>query len=113
MSRSFNLLTNSDSTVAMFIYLSLDHLAITYQSKTKIIFKVAGAVFAEGGGEAAVWRVGSRLVTALREARGGEAAHRAALWRCAALLVHARQYPPHAPQARHLLHAVGKLTSPN
>lgn len=49
-------------------------------------------MIAEGGGEAAVWRVGAKLHGALREAcsSGSETAHRAALWRCAALLVHAR-----------------------
>lgn len=75
--------------------------------------QVAGAVFAEGGGEAALWRVGARLHTALKEAcsSGSETAHRAALWRATALLVHARHHNIHAntaPTARALLHSVGK-----
>ncbi|CAG9559156.1 unnamed protein product [Danaus chrysippus] len=66
-------------------------LAVVSQ-RSRYAGEVAGAVIAEGGGEAALWRVGAKLHGALREAcsSGSETAHRAALWRCAALLVHAR-----------------------
>lgn len=73
---------------------------------------------AEGGGEAAVWRVGAKLNTALKDActSGSETTHRAALWRATALLVHARHHTPQhghnqtSPTARTLLHSVGKST---
>ncbi|XP_059048933.1 phosphatidylinositol 4-kinase alpha [Achroia grisella] len=73
--------------------------------------QITGAVFAEGGGEAAIWRVGARLHTALKDAcsGGSETSHRAALWRATALLVHARHQPAQAnaaPIARGLLHSV-------
>ncbi|XP_041971459.1 phosphatidylinositol 4-kinase alpha isoform X3 [Aricia agestis] len=88
-------------------------LAIVSQ-RSRYAGEVSGAVMAEGGGEAAVWRVGARLLSALREASASksEPQHRAALWRCAALLVHARVHatptpaPPTAPTARALLQAV-------
>ncbi|CAK1541773.1 unnamed protein product [Leptosia nina] len=72
----------------------------------------AGSVTAEGGGEGALWRVGSRLHAALKEAcsSGSETAHRTALWRCTALLVHARAFSMGASHAsstaRALLHSV-------
>ncbi|KAI8441988.1 hypothetical protein MSG28_005651 [Choristoneura fumiferana] len=73
--------------------------------------EVAGGVHAEGGGEAALWRVGARLHTALKDAcaSGSETAHRAALWRATALLVHARHHGSHEAStstARALLHSV-------
>ncbi|RVE42389.1 hypothetical protein evm_012967 [Chilo suppressalis] len=85
-------------------------LAVVSQ-RSRYAGEVAGAVYAEGGGEAALWRVGSRLQTSLREAcaAGSETSHRASLWRATALLVHARQHPAHAhaaPTARALLHSV-------
>ncbi|KAL0867906.1 hypothetical protein ABMA27_008587 [Loxostege sticticalis] len=85
-------------------------LAVVSQ-RSRYAGEVAGAVFAEGGGEAALWRVGARLHTALKEAcsSGSETAHRAALWRATALLVHARHHNIHAntaPTARALLHSV-------
>ncbi|KAJ0173228.1 hypothetical protein K1T71_011404 [Dendrolimus kikuchii] len=87
-------------------------LAVISQ-RSRYAGEIAGAVFAEGGGEAALWRVGSRLHAALREAcaSGSETTHRASLWRATALLVHARHHSPHthaqnAPTARALLHSV-------
>ncbi|CAH2052445.1 unnamed protein product, partial [Iphiclides podalirius] len=86
-------------------------LAVVSQ-RSRYAGEVTGAVNAEGGGEAAIWRVGARLHTALRDActSGSETAHRAALWRATALLVHARpQTSAHAqtsPTARTLLHSV-------
>ncbi|CAH0713580.1 unnamed protein product, partial [Brenthis ino] len=81
-------------------------LAVVSQ-RSRYAGEVAGAVHAEGGGEAAVWRVGARLHAALRDAcaGGSETAHRAALWRCAALLVHARGAAM-SPTARALLHSI-------
>ncbi|KPI99001.1 Phosphatidylinositol 4-kinase alpha [Papilio xuthus] len=63
-------------------------LAVVSQ-RSRYAGEVSGAVHAEGGGEAAVWRVGAKLHTALRDActSGSETAHRAALWRATALLV--------------------------
>ncbi|XP_028043414.1 phosphatidylinositol 4-kinase alpha isoform X2 [Bombyx mandarina] len=81
-------------------------LAVVSQ-RSRFAGEIAGAVSAEGGGEAAVWRVAARLLGSLREAgAAGETAHRAALWRAAALLVHAAQHSPAAPLTRRLLHAV-------
>lgn len=85
-------------------------LAVVSQ-RSRYAGEIAGAVTAEGGGEAALWRVGARLHTALRDAcaSGSETAHRAALWRATALLVHARHHVQHAhtaPTARALLHSV-------
>ncbi|XP_064074423.1 phosphatidylinositol 4-kinase alpha isoform X1 [Vanessa tameamea] len=84
-------------------------LAVVSQ-RSRYSGEVAGAVYAEGGGEGGVWRVGARLLAALRDAcaGGSETAHRAALWRCTALLVHARAAPaaPAAPAARALLHSI-------
>ncbi|XP_050552890.1 phosphatidylinositol 4-kinase alpha isoform X3 [Spodoptera frugiperda] len=88
-------------------------LAVVSQ-RSRYAGEISGAVSAEGGGEAALWRVGARLHTALRDAcsSGSETSHRAALWRATALLVHARHHSPHAahshtaPTARALLHSV-------
>ncbi|KPJ11646.1 Phosphatidylinositol 4-kinase alpha [Papilio machaon] len=86
-------------------------LAVVSQ-RSRYAGEVAGAVHAEGGGEAAVWRVGAKLHTALRDActSGSETAHRAALWRATALLVHARHttsaHAQSSPTARTLLHSV-------
>ncbi|XP_075984283.1 phosphatidylinositol 4-kinase III alpha isoform X2 [Anticarsia gemmatalis] len=87
-------------------------LAVVSQ-RSRYAGEIAGAVSADGGGEAALWRVGARLHTALREAcaSGSETSHRAALWRATALLVHARHHLPHshthtATTARGLLHSV-------
>ncbi|XP_026727128.1 phosphatidylinositol 4-kinase alpha isoform X4 [Trichoplusia ni] len=88
-------------------------LAVVSQ-RSRYAGEISGAVNAEGGGEAAVWRVGARLHAALRDAcvSGSETSHRAALWRATALLVHARHHSPHAahshtaPTARGLLHSV-------
>ncbi|XP_053617223.1 phosphatidylinositol 4-kinase alpha isoform X3 [Plodia interpunctella] len=85
-------------------------LAVVSQ-RSRYAGEISGAVYAEGGGEAATWRVGARLQTSLKEAcaSGSETAHRAALWRATALLVHAKHHPsqPHtAPTARGLLHSV-------
>ncbi|KAG6449776.1 hypothetical protein O3G_MSEX006205 [Manduca sexta] len=87
-------------------------LAVVSQ-RSRYAGEIAGAVMAEGGGEAAVWRVGARLHASLREActGGSETAHRAALWRATALLVHSRhhahaQHAPAHPAARHLLHSL-------
>ncbi|XP_046963733.1 phosphatidylinositol 4-kinase alpha isoform X2 [Vanessa cardui] len=86
-------------------------LAVVSQ-RSRYSGEVAGAVYAEGGGEAGVWRVGARLLSALRDAcgSGSETQHRAALWRCTALLVHARAAPSApaaaAPAARALLHSI-------
>ncbi|XP_068623293.1 phosphatidylinositol 4-kinase alpha [Battus philenor] len=86
-------------------------LAVVSQ-RSRYAGEVAGAVTAEGGGEAAVWRVGAKLHAALRDActSGSETAHRAALWRATALLVHARhQMSAHSqtsPTSRALLHSV-------
>ncbi|XP_047033201.1 phosphatidylinositol 4-kinase alpha isoform X2 [Helicoverpa zea] len=88
-------------------------LAVVSQ-RSRYAGEIAGAVSAEGGGEAALWRVGARLHSALRDActSGSETSHRAALWRATALLVHARHHSPHAahshtaPTARGLLHSV-------
>ncbi|XP_050552888.1 phosphatidylinositol 4-kinase alpha isoform X1 [Spodoptera frugiperda] len=90
-------------------------LAVVSQ-RSRYAGEISGAVSAEGGGEAALWRVGARLHTALRDAcsSGSETSHRAALWRATALLVHARHHSPHAahshtaPTARALLHSVGQ-----
>ncbi|XP_048482102.1 phosphatidylinositol 4-kinase alpha [Plutella xylostella] len=81
-------------------------LAVVSQ-RSRYAGEVAGAVSAEGGGEAALWRVGARHLQALRDAAstGSETAHRAALWRATALLVHARQHHAHA-LARRTLHAL-------
>ncbi|PZC72006.1 hypothetical protein B5X24_HaOG212067 [Helicoverpa armigera] len=86
------------------------------ETSSRCLHHIAGAVSAEGGGEAALWRVGARLHSALRDActSGSETSHRAALWRATALLVHARHHSPHAahshtaPTARGLLHSVGE-----
>ncbi|XP_013167776.1 PREDICTED: phosphatidylinositol 4-kinase alpha isoform X1 [Papilio xuthus] len=86
-------------------------LAVVSQ-RSRYAGEVSGAVHAEGGGEAAVWRVGAKLHTALRDActSGSETAHRAALWRATALLVHARHttsaHAQSSPTARTLLHSV-------
>lgn len=85
-------------------------LAVVSQ-RSRYAGEVAGAVSAEGGGEAALWRVAGRLQSALRDAcaSGSETAHRSALWRATALLVHAKlhqQSHTSSPQARGLLHAV-------
>nr|XP_034827599.1 phosphatidylinositol 4-kinase alpha isoform X3 [Maniola hyperantus] len=83
-------------------------LAVVSQ-RSRYAGEVAGAVYAEGGGEPAIWRVGLRLHTALREAcaSGSETAHRAALWRCTALLVHARSTSSGTtPTARAVLHSI-------
>ncbi|CAK1590125.1 unnamed protein product [Parnassius mnemosyne] len=86
-------------------------LAVVSQ-RSRFAGEVSGAVYAEGGGEAAIWRVGAKLHAALREAcaSGSETAHRAALWRATALLVHARHHTTAhvhtAPTARALLHSV-------
>ncbi|XP_072934257.1 phosphatidylinositol 4-kinase alpha [Epargyreus clarus] len=86
-------------------------LAIVSQ-RSRYAGEVSGCVHAEGGGEAALWRVGGRLVSALRDACAAhsETAHRAALWRATALLVHARTVsapaPTNAPAARALLHGI-------
>ncbi|XP_026313549.1 phosphatidylinositol 4-kinase alpha [Hyposmocoma kahamanoa] len=68
-------------------------LAVVSQ-RSRYAGEVAGSVSCEGGGEAALWRVGQRLYTALKEGctSGSESAHRAALWRATALLVHARHH---------------------
>ncbi|XP_073948128.1 phosphatidylinositol 4-kinase III alpha [Choristoneura fumiferana] len=85
-------------------------LAVVSQ-RSRFAGEVAGGVHAEGGGEAALWRVGARLHTALKDAcaSGSETAHRAALWRATALLVHARHHGSHEAStstARALLHSV-------
>ncbi|XP_022115075.1 phosphatidylinositol 4-kinase alpha isoform X2 [Pieris rapae] len=86
-------------------------LAVVSQ-RSRYVGEVAGSVSAEGGGEAALWRVGSRLLTTLKEAcsSGSETAHRIALWRCTALLVHATTFSTGAGSAsstaRALLHSV-------
>ncbi|XP_045770623.1 phosphatidylinositol 4-kinase alpha [Maniola jurtina] len=83
-------------------------LAVVSQ-RSRYAGEVAGAVYAEGGGEPAIWRVGLRLHTALRDAcaSGSETAHRAALWRCTALLVHARSTSSGTtPTARAVLHSI-------
>ncbi|XP_063368926.1 phosphatidylinositol 4-kinase alpha isoform X2 [Cydia amplana] len=82
-------------------------LAVVSQ-RSRYAGEVAGAVAAEGGGEAALWRVGARLHTALKDACSSESetAHRAALWRATALLVHARHHATQDGTARALLHSV-------
>ncbi|XP_050667764.1 phosphatidylinositol 4-kinase alpha isoform X1 [Leptidea sinapis] len=86
-------------------------LAVVSQ-RSRYVGEISGLVNAEGGGEAALWRVGSRLHAALSDAcaGGSETAHRAALWRCTALLVHARTLAAVASSscaaARALLHSI-------